>query len=1046
MGMFNNLKLRWKLLLIALIPLGFMVFFAFNQVSNNQKQEAESANLLLLTQLSVISNEFVHEMQKERGLTAGFLGSNGTKFQQQIMTQRQDTDKAAKNYDNFVSKINANTLNRDLIRQLDLAKSLKQQLNEKRESISALSIQTSDAIGYYTQSNAAFLGIINFLAKLSTQSDIVNAASAYRNFLNSKELAGVERAVFTAVFASNEFKPGQYERLRNLITIQDTYLEVYVSLATPANLQFYQDTMQNKAVEETQKMRDIAFSKVSEGNFGIDPAYWFEMQTNKINLLKKVSDKLSVDLATKSGDSLDQAEANVFNAMWLMIVSISVTLGFVFFVLQRITGPINNAVTIAQEISKDNLDNRIVVDTSDEAGQLLNALSSMQTSLLKSRSELQQRMQLERKQAAENNRLKQALDNVSANVVVADASNTVIYQNFAAQALFRSDERALQSALSSFSAINVVGRNVAELHPNSSHFGKVLHGLNSTHSEELTLGHKTLNYTLNPVISDEQKKLGVVLELQDLTQQRDAEAQVQGVIEAAVNGQLDKRLESQHFNGSMKHLADSINELLEAIVGPLQNTANAVRLISQGDVPEQNTAEYKGDFAILTDNLNTCILVIGQLIKDVNLLASAAVAGDLKKRVDLSKHNGDFKKIVSGVNNMMDAMVGPLSKAATVVDAISDGAIPSHITEPYNGDFDHLKNNLNTCIDAVGRLIDDANSLANSASNGDLTARADIEQHQGDFKEIMNGVNTLLEAVVAPIDECKHVMMQMARGDLTQQMSDTYQGDFALLSNSINASLDNLSSVIQGVMNNAQQTDQSSSELSSAVVNLSQRTEQQAAALEETRSVMGELTESVSSNAAKAKNANQLSSSTQQQAENGFKVMKGAVESMEEITEASKRITDIIGVIDEIAFQTNLLALNAAVEAARAGDQGKGFAVVAGEVRALAQRSASAAKEIKDLIRASVDKVSIGTTLVNQSGETLNEILAAAQDTSKMVAEIADISENQNDAIEQVNKAILQMDKMTQQNAAMAEEASATAVTMADQASNMKQQLSRFTT
>ncbi|ESP91145.1 nitrate- and nitrite sensing domain-containing protein [Pseudoalteromonas luteoviolacea] len=1046
MRIFNNLKLRWKLLSIALIPLVFMVALAIDKVFESQQLERENAKLLLLTQLSVLANEFVHEMQKERGATAGFLGSKGAKFSDVLPKQREDTDKAASRLSNFLKEFNVNQFDSEFATQLNSALAMKKQLGGVREQISSFSISTSEAIGYYTRSNGAFLSTITFLAKLSTQSDIVNAATAYRNFLNSKERAGVERAVFTAVFAENRFKPGQYEKLRNLITVQDTYMEVFLSLASQDNKGFYLATMENEAVTETQKMRDAAFAKVNEGNFGIDAAYWFKMQTAKINLLKTVSDKLSGNLATLSNKSLDQASQDVYFAVVLMVVSLSLTLGFVFFVLQRITSPINNAVNIAQEISKGNLENKINADTKDESGQLLEALGGMQSSLLKSRRELQERMELERTQAAENNRLKQALDNVSANVMVADERNTIIYQNNASKALFTESQTAIEESLSGFNAEHIIGSDASKLHPSPTALSQQLSNLSQTFSEELKLGRKSLMLTLNPVISEEQKKLGVVLEWQDLTQQRDAESQIQKVIKAAARGELNTRIDSAHFDGFMKVLAEGINELLEAIVGPLKKTAEAVHLISKGDVPALIKEQYQGDFALLKNNLNTCIEVVGLLIKDVNGLANAAVAGDLKKRVDLTQHNGDFRKIVTGVNDMMDAMVGPLTKAANVVEAISRGDIPGHITEQYNGDFELLKKNLNTCIDAVGQLIDDANSLADAASNGDLAARADTSKHQGDFQEIITGVNTLLEAVVAPMDECKSVMTQVAKGDLSQQMGDVYAGDFALLSQSINTSLNRLSSVVEQVMASANQTDNSSNDLSSAVVNLSQRTEQQATALEKTRSLMGELTESVVSSADKAQNANQLSADTQMQAESGFKVVGDAVDSMNEINQASERITDIIGVIDEIAFQTNLLALNAAVEAARAGKQGKGFAVVAGEVRALAQRSATAAKEIKELIRANVDKISVGTQLVNQSGDTLSQIVNAAQSASEMIAEIATISDQQNSAIKQVNQAILQMEEMTQQNAAMAEEASATAVSMSEQAGEMKRKLSGFTT
>jgi len=210
--------------------------------------------------------------------------------------------------------------------------------------------------------------------------------------------------------------------------------------------------------------------------------------------------------------------------------------------------------------------------------------------------------------------------------------------------------------------------------------------------------------------------------------------------------------------------------------------------------------------------------------------------------------------------------------------------------------------------------------------------------------------------------------------------------------------------------------------------------QEQASALEETASSMEEMTSAVQHNADNARQANQLTTGARTQAEQGSAVVQRAVSAMVGITASSKQIADIIGVIDSIAFQTNLLALNAAVEAARAGEQGRGFAVVAAEVRKLAQRSAEAARDIKTLITDSVEKISEGTHLVNESGQTLDAIVTAVKQVSDMVAEITAASQDQASGIEQVNKAITQMDEMTQQNAALVEEASAASESLDSQA------------
>jgi methyl-accepting chemotaxis protein len=233
-------------------------------------------------------------------------------------------------------------------------------------------------------------------------------------------------------------------------------------------------------------------------------------------------------------------------------------------------------------------------------------------------------------------------------------------------------------------------------------------------------------------------------------------------------------------------------------------------------------------------------------------------------------------------------------------------------------------------------------------------------------------------------------------------------------------------------------------EISRGNLDLSQRTEEQASSLQETAASMEQMTAMVKSNADNAAQANQLAAAAREQAERGGKVVGSAVAAMQEINVASKRIADIIGVIDDIAFQTNLLALNAAVEAARAGEQGRGFAVVASEVRNLASRSAGAAKEIKILIQDSVTKVSDGARLVDDSGKVLGEIVTGVKKVTDVMAEIAASSMEQAAGIEQVNKAVTSMDTVTQQNAALVEQASAAAHTLTEQAANLTELIARY--
>jgi methyl-accepting chemotaxis protein len=451
--------------------------------------------------------------------------------------------------------------------------------------------------------------------------------------------------------------------------------------------------------------------------------------------------------------------------------------------------------------------------------------------------------------------------------------------------------------------------------------------------------------------------------------------------------------------GAMRDISLGMNQLLEAVIAPLNMAATYVDNLSKGIIPAEITTEYNGDFNFIKNNLNACGRAIKTLVADGNLLAEAAEAGVLTTRADATKHLGEYRKVVEGLNATLDAIVAPLNMAADCVASIARGDVPAKITDQYNGDFNNIKDNLNTCIEAINALIGDGQMLSNAASEGHISVRADASNHEGDFRKIVDGMNETLEMIVGPIGTVK-------------------------------VSVETINTAAR--------------EIAQGNADLSRRTEEQAASLEKTAASMEELSATVKQNADNAKQANQLATAASSVAVRGGSVVSEVVATMSAINSSAKKIEDIISVIDGIAFQTNILALNAAVEAARAGEQGRGFAVVAGEVRNLAQRSATAAKEIKELISDSVNKTAEGTQQVENAGNTMHEIVTSVKRVSDIIAEIAAASQEQSIGIEQVNDAIMKMDDVTQQNTALVEEAAAAAESMMEQADELMNAVSVF--
>ncbi len=507
---------------------------------------------------------------------------------------------------------------------------------------------------------------------------------------------------------------------------------------------------------------------------------------------------------------------------------------------------------------------------------------------------------------------------------------------------------------------------------------------------------------------------------------------------AAVEGKLATRADAGRHQGDFRRIVEGVNATLDAVIGPLDVAADYIARISKGELPPPITQTYSGDFNAIKGNLNQCIAAVNALVADAAELVQAAVAGKLATRADASRHQGDFRRIVQGVNDTLDAVIGPLNVAAGYVDRISKGDIPPRITDTYSGDFNALRDNLNQCIEAVMALVTDARMLSEAAVAGKLATRADANRHQGDFRRIVQGVNETLDAVLAPINEAARVLEQVAAKDLTARVNGTYNGDLARIKESLNTAVDNLDSGLTQVGSASEQVSSAGEQISTGSQSLAEGASAQASSLEEISSSLEQMASMTRQNSDNSDQAKGLAQNARNSAEKGLTAMTRMTGAIDRIKVSSDQTAKIVKTIDEIAFQTNLLALNAAVEAARAGEAGKGFAVVAEEVRNLAQRSAEAAKTTADMIEESVRNAEQGVRVTEDVAVILNEITDGATKVNSLVAEIAAASKEQSQGIEQVNTAVSQLDKVTQQNAANAEESASAAEELNSQAADLR--------
>ncbi len=547
-------------------------------------------------------------------------------------------------------------------------------------------------------------------------------------------------------------------------------------------------------------------------------------------------------------------------------------------------------------------------------------------------------VELVRKNVVEVTRLRLALHNASANMMIADEDLNIVYMNPAVIKFLTDAEKDIQKNLPHFNVAGLIGKSIDIFHKNPSHQRGMLGKLSNTFKTSIVVGGRNFNLVANPIFGKNGERLGSMVEWVDGMAEGIVGAvdRTQAMIEFETDGTIVKA--NENFLRTMGYTLDEIRGKHHRIFC----------------TPEfVNSPEYKQ-------------------------LWEGLARGDASQ--------GDMKRITkSGAEVWINAAYNPIR-------------------------------------DLNGKVI----KVVKIATDITASKLSIMENDRG-------------------IAETVEVLQDFSGGNLTRKIEGDYKGTFREIKSSLNSTIDRLKNMVQQIVETARSVNSAASEISAGSTDLSQRTEEQASSLEQTAASMEQITGTVKQNSTNATNANELSNKANQVASEGGKVVEQAVDAMGHIEKSSKKISDIIGVIDEIAFQTNLLALNAAVEAARAGDAGKGFAVVASEVRSLAGRSASASKEIKALISESAVQVSSGAQLVNQAGETLRGIVASVKQVSEIVSEIAAASAEQATGIDEINTAITQMDEVTQQNAALVEQNTAAAQSLLQQAKELENLMRFFT-
>lgn len=812
----------------------------------NWRTADQMHSLSELARLAPTISQAIHELQKERGASAIVIGSEGqAQAALRLSSQRRETDARLVELNQAIGSFDTGTYGDAYTARVRSAQATLGKLSSERNAVDAPNHKVADMARYYTGAIRNLLGLIEPMTALSADAEITSAIAGYLALLEAKESAGLERAMGAAGFGAGKFSNELHRKLITLIGRQDAYFATFGIHASGEQHRFFQNQMAGNAVQEVERLRQIAIDSPFTQDLGnVSGAHWFDATTRRIDLLKAVEDRLSVDLVSLAGN-LEASARSQFQKLAGFLTLLTLTLGGLGMLMANgISRPING---IVDAIARYQPGDRLTMpgsDRRDELGKLARSLDVIA------------------KTGLESSRLKAALEACQTHVMIANRSKEIIYLNPNLQRMLKSAEAEIKKQLPQFDADSLLGTSIDRFHKNPAHQRAMLDSLRTTHTAKIELGALKFQLAVSPVLGTSGESLGTVVEWHDRTAEMNALAEIDGVIAAANRGELDRRLTEDGKDGFMLDLAKGINQLTSVVDDVTADVGDMLKGLANGDLRREITRDYQGRF------------------------------GDLKRDA-----NDTARKLIGIVSDIQTA----------------------------------------------------ANEVKTAAS-----------------------------------------------------------------------------------------------EITSGTEDLAGRTEQAAANVEETAAAADEMAATVKQNAENAKNASELAGSADQSARRGGDVTKKAVTAMAGIEGSAKKITDIISVIDEIAFQTNLLALNASVEAARAGDAGKGFAVVAQEVRQLAQRAGNAANDIKDLIQDSNGQVTAGVQLVNQAGEALTEIVGSIGKAAAIVEEISSASQEQAIGVQEINNSINNMDEMTQQNSALVEESSAAAKALSDQAARLAELMAFF--